>query len=75
MALKRYLLFSGQCYYPLGGWCDFQGDYDTEEEPKGIAQAAYDKIASRDQYDFWSEVVDTDTMASVTGHISNKNVT
>lgn len=30
--MKRYLLFAGNYFYPLGGWNDFVGDYDTIEE-------------------------------------------
>lgn len=30
--MKRYLLFSGEQYYPGGGWTDFGGDFDTVEE-------------------------------------------
>lgn len=32
--MKRYLLFSGQCYYPSGGIDDFNGDFDSFEEAK-----------------------------------------
>ena len=36
--MKRYLLFSGDEFYPCGGWNDFQGEYDTVEEAKEIAE-------------------------------------
>ena len=29
--MKRYLLFSGHDYYPIGGMGDFAGDFDTLE--------------------------------------------
>ncbi len=32
--MKRYLVFCYEQYYPGGGWCDFQGSYDTLEEAK-----------------------------------------
>ncbi len=32
--MKRFLLFAGSSYYPDGGWGDFIGHYDTEEEIK-----------------------------------------
>ena len=30
--MKRYLLFGGDCYYPLGGMEDFMYDFDFERE-------------------------------------------
>ena len=30
--MKRFLVFAGQEYYPLGGWADFKGSYDSIEE-------------------------------------------
>jgi hypothetical protein len=27
--MKRFLLFTGDDYYPAGGWGDFQDSYDT----------------------------------------------
>lgn len=33
--MKRYLLFAGDNYYPLGGWDDFEGDFDTADEALG----------------------------------------
>lgn len=32
MRMRRYFLFGGDRFYPLGGFYDFQGDYDTVEE-------------------------------------------
>ncbi len=29
--MKRYLLFAGEQYYPLGGWDDLKGSFDTVE--------------------------------------------
>lgn len=54
--MKRFLLFSGDCYYPGGGWDDFKGDFDTAES----AQAK--SIKERDD---WWHVVDTTTMKEV----------
>jgi hypothetical protein len=34
--MKPYLVFAGDVYYPLGGFDDFKGSFDTLEE----AQAA-----------------------------------
>lgn len=30
--MKQYLLFAYDRHYPLGGWADFQEDFDTVEE-------------------------------------------
>jgi len=30
--MKRFLLFAGSDYYPLGGWNDLAGAYDTAQE-------------------------------------------
>jgi hypothetical protein len=32
--MKPYLLFCGDDYYPLGGWDDFRGSFDTLDEAK-----------------------------------------
>ena len=37
--MKRYLAFSGECYYPLGGMDDFNGSADTVEEAMLLARA------------------------------------
>ena len=37
--MKRYLLFTYERYYPLGGFCDFEGDYATIEEAKAAVKA------------------------------------
>ena len=30
--MKRYALFTGDDYYPRGGWDDFKGSFDTVED-------------------------------------------
>lgn len=30
--MKRFLLFAGDIYYPVGGWNDFVGAFDSAEE-------------------------------------------
>jgi hypothetical protein len=32
MSMKRFLAFTGDCYYPDKGMRDFFGDFDSEEE-------------------------------------------
>lgn len=58
--MKRYLLFFGDNYYPLGGWGDFQGDFDCVELAK-------DYLLKKDKYDSfdWAQVIDTETKAIV----------
>jgi hypothetical protein len=44
--MSDFLLFAGDDYYPLGGWRDFQGRYDTEI-------AAFEALASVRTADWW----------------------
>lgn len=37
--LKRFFLFSGDTYYPSGGWHDFTASYDTLEEAIAAAKS------------------------------------
>jgi len=30
--VKQFLLFTGEGYYPMGGWGDFKGSFDTIDE-------------------------------------------
>jgi hypothetical protein len=32
--MKRYALFAFEGYYPNGGWSDFIGSFETQEEAK-----------------------------------------
>lgn len=54
--MKRYLVFSGNRYYPDGGWDDFQGSFDTAEEANAVAT----KLASEGEY-IWSHWLDLET--------------
>lgn len=49
--MKKYLLFTGDTYYPSGGWDDFVDDFDSIEE--ALAYAAKN---GRD----WFHIVDTE---------------
>lgn len=51
--MKRYLLFAGFDYYPLGGWDDFKGDFDTKE-----SALVY---CTSEIHSDWFQVVDTET--------------
>lgn len=51
--MKRYLLFYGARYYPIGGMDDFQGSFDTIEE----AKKAY--LESDNERDYsWADIFD-----------------
>ena len=50
---KRFLLFSGANYYPVGGWDDFKGAFDTVKE---ATDEGYRKG------DDWFHVVDRETL-------------
>lgn len=61
--MKRFLLFVGDTYYPCGGWRDFKGSFDTEDEAR--AHAAVLK-ADENGYGWdWAHIVDTETMTRV----------
>lgn len=50
--MKRYLLFHGGTYYPLGGWRDFVASFDSVEEAEKAANEAWHE---------WFQIVDTGT--------------
>jgi len=58
MALKRYLVFVGQDYYPAGGWQDFSNSFDTIAEAREDA-ATHTPVACKGW--MWSHIVDTTT--------------
>lgn len=53
--MKRYLVFSAECYYPSGGWNDFEADFDTLVEAADMT-----KIINRGRFRE-THIVDTDT--------------
>ena len=52
--LKRYLLFFGSPYYPIGGMNDLYGQYDSFEE---VAIALDEE--SEGSGDYWAHILDT----------------
>lgn len=51
--MKRYLVFSGDDYYPCGGMDDFEIDFDNEDE-------ALERASTYDMEGFkWCHVYDT----------------
>ena len=63
--MKRYILFGGTEYYPLGGFQDFLGSYDSDTD----AMSAWDAmqlilIKEPDPLE-WGHVIDIQTMDMV----------
>lgn len=50
--MKKYMVFAGDAYYPIGGWEDFKGTFDLIEEARERA-----RVSSGD----WFQIVETDT--------------
>lgn len=55
--MKRFLVFAGDTYYPMGGWSDFKGSFDSIDAAKDMLLS---DAAQRRGFD-WVEIVDTDT--------------
>lgn len=55
--MKRYLFFAGGTYYALGGWDDFIGDYDSQDEIEEIVKIGTEKGYIYD----WYHIVDLET--------------
>ncbi len=54
--MRRFVVFSGDHYYPTGGWSDMHAAYDTLDEAKdGLTE-----IAGRNKYT-WGHIVDLTT--------------
>lgn len=54
--MKQYLVFVGDCYYPGGGWNDF--DYATDSLDDAILHAGQ-------RAEDWRQVVDLEQLAVV----------
>jgi len=65
-AMKRYLLFAGDTYYPHGGMHDLRGDFFTAEGAVSQAQKGEPMVAVSG-YDWW-HVIDTETWLVVASH-------
>lgn len=52
--MKKYLLFAGDNYYPMGGFDDFRGDFDTIELAEQHLKACFSDVD-------WAHIVDRDT--------------
>jgi hypothetical protein len=56
--MKRFALFAGSSFYAAGGWGDFKGSFDTEDE---ALAAVVSVMESAD----WFHVIDTETQKVV----------
>jgi hypothetical protein len=56
--VPRYLVFGCTKYYPLGGWDDFRGSFNTLEDAEEFAEE------SKNKWD-WIQIVDLYTMERV----------
>ena len=59
--MKRYMVFAGDTYYPLGGFKDFQSDFDILENAVIFAK---EKLGGIDFID-WIHIVDTADSSSI----------
>ena len=51
---KRFLAFTGENYYPCGGWNDFCGSFDSLDE----AKTATRPTGALNDYREWAHIVD-----------------
>ena len=51
VSVKRFLVFAGENHYPLGGWDDFAGAFDSHEEAD-VAKK------HKDEKGHWAQIVD-----------------
>ena len=56
--MKRYLVFAGDHYYPLGGFNDFIGDFTLEAEAINTARSSIGEQHKYNKND-WAHVYDT----------------
>lgn len=54
--MKRYLPFVFDQHYPSGGWEDFRGDFDNDDDAKKAGEGSIEN--GREHY----QVVDTESM-------------
>jgi hypothetical protein len=61
---KRYALFSGEHYYPLGGFDDYGASFDSLEEAIQVAKALKGGC--------WWHIVDLNELVVVADHCHKK---
>jgi hypothetical protein len=45
--MKKYLLFTFDCYYPNGGMNDYYDSFDTVEEARAVVKTDYYQIVDK----------------------------
>ena len=60
--MKRYALFSGIRHYPIGGWQDLNGLFDSVNEAVACFDPKYDlgPLGQLDRLD-WAHIIDLHT--------------
>lgn len=61
--MKRYVLFTGDNYYPSGGFYDFNGAYEILEDAKSAGLEFFEK-----SYSGWWHVLDLELGVVVARH-------
>jgi len=54
--MKRYLVFAGYSNFGIGGWFNFKGDFDTEDEAGICVGRVFTNLLR--PFDWW-HIVDT----------------
>ena len=54
IAIKRYLVFASDDYYPSGGWGDFVGAFDEIDEARAAERKAEHDGKSSHVVDMWA---------------------
>ena len=67
--MKRYLLFTGNQYYPSGGMEDFKGSFDTVDG----AKTAIPDVGVCEGYE-WGHIYDTEKMEILLEYYSIENL-
>ena len=65
--MKRYLVFTGDHYYPLGGMEDF--DWSTDDKEEAISSA---KDSNSDD-DMWGQVYDMKTQSVIFNNFNEED--
>lgn len=58
--MKRYLLFAGEDYYPVGGWDDFIGSFDSLGEALARVTEEYAHSKYKTGFD-WAHCIDRES--------------
>ena len=71
-----YLVFTGDNFYPSGGWNDFYRQFDTLEEAELIINTLVTKSSNWHYPNDWAHVVELDLKTgsnNIVAHASRRN--